>query len=103
MAKVLTDKQIQKFHENGFVSPIRVMSEEEAYSMKVKIEGAEKEFPDDFNSENRNNLHLTFLVLDELAHNKVIVDAVEDLIGPDIYLWASVMFIKDPSSDHFVS
>ena len=103
MAKVLTDEQILKFHENGFVSPIRVMSEEEAYSMKVKIEEAEKEFPDDFNQENRNNLHLTLLVLDELAHNKVIVDAVEDLIGPDIYLWASVMFIKDPSTDHFVS
>jgi len=30
MAKILTEEQIQQFHQNGFVSPIRVMSEEEA-------------------------------------------------------------------------
>ncbi|HBJ47903.1 MAG TPA: phytanoyl-CoA dioxygenase, partial [Deltaproteobacteria bacterium] len=103
MAKILTEEQIQQYHQNGFVSPIRVMSEEEAYSIKAKIEEAEKKFPEDFNPEKRNNLHLTFMVLDELAHNNVIVDAVEDLIGPDISLWSSVMFIKDASTNHFVS
>ncbi|MEC8980960.1 MAG: phytanoyl-CoA dioxygenase family protein, partial [SAR324 cluster bacterium] len=95
--------QIQEYHENGFVSPIRVMSEDEACSIKTKIEEAEKKFPQDCNPENRNNLHLIFPFLDELAHNSVIVDAVEDLLGPDISLWASVMFSKDPATDHFVS
>ena len=41
--------------------------------------------------------------LDELAHNTIILDAVEDLIGPDFSLWSSVMFIKNPSTEHFVS
>ncbi|MDP7045788.1 MAG: phytanoyl-CoA dioxygenase family protein [SAR324 cluster bacterium] len=103
MSKILTADQIQEYHENGFVSPIRVMSEDEACSIKTKIEEAEKKFPQDFNPENRNNLHLIFPFLDELAHNSVIVDAVEDLLGPDISLWASVMFSKDPATDHFVS
>lgn len=44
MAKILTEEQIQQYHQNGFVSPIRVMSEEEANSIKVKIEEAEKSF-----------------------------------------------------------
>lgn len=103
MSKILTADQIQEYHENGFVSPIRVMSEDEACSIKTKLEEAEKKFPQDFNPENRNNLHLIFPFLDELAHNSVIVDAVEDLLGPDISLWASVMFSKDPATDHFVS
>ncbi|MED5483103.1 MAG: phytanoyl-CoA dioxygenase family protein [SAR324 cluster bacterium] len=103
MSKILTADQIQEYHENGFVSPIRVMSEDEACSIKTKIEEAEKKFPQDFNPENRNNLHLIFPFLDELAHNSVIVNAVEDLLGPDISLWASVMFSKDPATDHFVS
>ncbi|MEC9296175.1 MAG: phytanoyl-CoA dioxygenase family protein [SAR324 cluster bacterium] len=103
MSKILTADQIQEYHENGFVSPIRVMSEDEACSIKTKIEEAEKKFPKDFNPENRNNLHLIFPFLDELAHNSVIVNAVEDLLGPDISLWASVMFSKDPDTDHFVS
>lgn len=103
MSKILTADQIQEYHENGFVSPIRVMSEDEACSIKTKLEEAEKKFPQDFNPENRNNLHLIFPFLDELAHNSVIVNAVEDLLGPDISLWASVMFSKDPATDHFVS
>ena len=103
MSIILTADQIQEYHENGFVSPIRVMSEDEACSIKTKLEEAEKKFPQDLNPENRNNLHLIFPFLDELAHNSVIVDAVEDLLGPDISLWASVMFSKDPATDHFVS
>ena len=103
MTKILTAEQIIQYHEDGFVSPIRVMSEDEAFSIKEKLEEAEKKFPQDLNPENRNNLHLTFSFLDELAHNSIVVDAVEDLIGPDISLWASVMFNKDPFSDHFVS
>ena len=103
MTKILTAEQIIQYHEDGFVSPIRVMSEDEAFSIKEKLEEAEKKFPQDLNPENRNNLHLIFSFLDELAHNSEVVDAVEDLIGPDISLWASVMFSKDPFSDHFVS
>ena len=103
MGKVLNEKQIEQYHDEGFIAPIRVMSEDEALKVKERVEEAEKAFPEEFNPENRNNLHLTFMVLDELAHNPIILDAVEDLIGPDFSLWSSVMFIKNPSTDHFVS
>ncbi len=65
MGKILTEQQIEQYHDDGFVAPIRVMSEDEALTVKAKIEEAEKAFPEEFNPENRNNLHLTFLVLDE--------------------------------------
>ena len=103
MGKVLNEKQIEKYHDEGFIAPIRVMSEEEALKIKERVEAAEKAFPEEFNPENRNNLHLTFMVLDELAHNPIILDAVEDLIGPDFSLWSSVMFTKNPLTEHFVS
>ena len=103
MGNVLTERQIQQYHDQGFIAPIRVMSEDEALKIKERVEEAEKTFPEEFNPENRNNLHLTFMVLDELAHNPIILDAVEDLIGPDFSLWSSVMFIKNPSTEHFVS
>ena len=71
--------------------------------LRDELEQVEKEFPEEINSESRNNLHLSFAFLDALAHNKIIVDAIEDLIGPNISLWASVMFIKEPSSKQYVS
>ena len=103
MSKVLTKEQIEQYHDQGFISPIRVISEQEALYIKNELEQVEAEFPEEINAENRNNLHLSFAFLDKLAHNKIIVDAIEDLIGPNISLWASVMFIKEPSSKHYVS
>ena len=103
MGKVLTEKQIKQYHDEGFIAPISVMSDDEALKTKERVEEAEKVFPEEFNPENRNNLHLTFMVLDELAHNQIILDAVDDLIGPEFSLWSSVMFIKNPSTEHFVS
>lgn len=103
MPKVLTKEQIEQYHDEGFISPVRVISEAQALSIKSQLEQVEAEFPDEINAESRNNLHLSFAFLDALAHNKIIVDAMEDLIGPDIALWASVMFIKEPSSKQYVS
>ena len=103
MPRVLTKLQIEQYHDQGFICPIRVISEQEALFIKEELEQVEKEFPEEINSESRNNLHLSFAFLDALAHNKIIVDAIEDLIGPDISLWASVMFIKEPSSKQYVS
>ena len=103
MPKVLTKEQIEQYHDEGFISPVRVISENEALSIKNQLEQVEVDFPDEINAQSRNNLHLSFAFLDALAHNTIIVDAMEDLIGPDIALWASVMFIKEPSSKQYVS
>ena len=103
MPKVLTKEQIEQYHDEGFIAPVRVISENEALSIKNQLEQVEADFPDEINAQSRNNLHLSFAFLDVLAHNTIIVDAMEDLIGPDIALWASVMFIKEPSSKQYVS
>ena len=103
MPKVLTKEQIEQYHDEGFISPLRVISEADALSIKTQLEEVEAQYPEEINAESRNNLHLSFAFLDALAHNTTLVDAMEDLIGPDIALWASVMFIKEPSSKQYVS
>ena len=103
MPKILKKEQIEQYYDQGFISPVRVISEQEAHSIKQELEMVESEFPEEINAESRNNLHLSFAFLDALAHNEIIVDAMEDLIGPNISLWASVMFIKEPSSKQYVS
>ena len=37
MPKVLTKEQIEQYHDEGFISPVRVMSEEEALSIKTNL------------------------------------------------------------------
>ena len=103
MPKVLTQQQINEYNDLGFVSPIDVMSESEAASYLERLEIAEHDYPNEINPENRNNAHLSFAFLDELVHHPIIIDAVEDLIGSNISLWGSVLFIKEPQSKGYVS
>ncbi|MGI9315803.1 MAG: phytanoyl-CoA dioxygenase family protein [bacterium] len=103
MPKVLTSQQIDQYHELGFISPIEVMSAENAAACLAKLESAERNYPQEINPENRNNAHLSFKFLDEIVHHSVVLDVVEDLIGPNISLWGSVLFIKEPHSKGYVS
>ncbi|MFZ9038309.1 MAG: phytanoyl-CoA dioxygenase family protein [Gammaproteobacteria bacterium] len=103
MPKILTQQQVEQYRQQGFLSPIDVMSKEEASRYAQQLQAAEVEYPQELNAENRNNPHLAFGFLDQLAHHPVILDAVEDLIGPDFALWGSVLFIKEPETRHYVS
>ena len=103
MPKVLTQQQIDQYHDVGYISPIDVMSEGKSANYLQKLESAEREHPNEINAQNRNNGHLSFSFLDELVHHPIIVGAVEDLIGVNISLWGSVLFIKDPQTKGFVS
>jgi len=103
MPKVLTQEQIDHYREFGFIACVDVMSEDQAGDYKARLELAEKNHWEHINPEKRNNAHLCFTFLDEIAHHPRILGAVEDLIGVNISLWASVLFIKEPSSPHFVS
>lgn len=103
MPKHLTDAQIQSYGRDGFCSPIDVMSEADAMDLRQRLEDVEARFPDALNPHQRNNTHLTFSVIDEIAHHSVILDAVEDIIGPDIVIFGTVLFIKEPDDPGFVS
>lgn len=103
MPKYLSAQQVSQYHEHGYVSPVNLMSASEAIAIREKLEEAERLHPQHINAEHRNNPHLAFDFLDELAFHPLVLDAVEDLIGPDFSLWGSVLFIKEPSSPHFVS
>ncbi len=47
--------------------------------------------------------HLLLRMADELVHHELILDAVEDIIGPDILLWDSTFIIKEPGDGKYVS
>jgi hypothetical protein len=103
MPKRLTSTQVEQYHRDGFVAPIDVMSEEEAYAYRQRLEEAEARYPEALNPTSRNNAHYAFSFLDEIVHHEAILDAVEDIIGPDILLWGTVLFIKDANSPGFVT
>jgi non-haem Fe2+, alpha-ketoglutarate-dependent halogenase len=103
MPKVLNRDQIDSYERDGFLSPVTVMSPEEAGEFRKALEEAEATWPEAFEGAGRNNAHLNFKFLDELVHDTRIVDAVEDLLGPNLLAYGTVLFIKDPNTPGFVS
>jgi len=46
--------------------------------------------------------HLISILLDQIAHHDVILNAVEAAIGPDVVLWSSDIAIKEAGKDSYV-
>ncbi|MSO74117.1 MAG: phytanoyl-CoA dioxygenase [Alphaproteobacteria bacterium] len=103
MPKRLSLEAIERYRQDGFYFPIRVMSVAEATPVRQKLEAAEGGLSDKLKGAFRHKPHLLFTWLDAIVRHPTILDAVEDLIGPDLLCWSSLFFNKAPQSDAFVS
>lgn len=103
MPKRLSPDEIARYERDGFLSPVTIMSPEEAGEFRTALEAAEAKWADALQGAHRNNAHLNFTFLDALVHDSRLLDAVEDLIGPDILVCGTVLFIKEPKDPGFVS
>ncbi len=99
----LSKKEIEKYNKNGFVSPIDVISTEEAYEVRKEIEYIEKKWPNELEGLGRNYVHLISPVFDKICHNSKILDAVESIIGKDILICGTTLFIKNAYERGYVS
>ena len=90
----LSANQLKQYEDEGFVSPIDVFSKEKAKEIRNEIELIEKEMPGELEKSGRYNAHLISPLLDEVTHNTKILDAVQSLIGKDILVCGTTLFIK---------
>ncbi len=102
MSKLTTD-QIQQYHTEGYVAPIEILTREEALEVRNEIELIENRFPNELNNSGRYNVHLISPKLDEVVHNSNILDSVESIIGKNILVCSTTLFIKNANQNGFVS
>jgi non-haem Fe2+, alpha-ketoglutarate-dependent halogenase len=103
MAKRLGAEAVAQYRRDGFYFPLRVMSAEEAHVYRDRLEAYERASGGPIAGNMRHKVHLLFTWANELAHHPAILDAVEDIIGPDILCWSTNFFIKEAHSPSFVS
>ena len=99
----LSSNQLKQYKDEGFVSPIDIFSKNKVKEIRNEIELIEKEMPDELEKSGRYNAHLISPLLDEVTHNSEILDAVQSLIGNDILVCGTTLFIKNPNVKGFVS
>ncbi|MEE8116529.1 MAG: phytanoyl-CoA dioxygenase family protein [Gemmatimonadales bacterium] len=103
MTKLLTKPQIEQFWRDGYIPPLRVVPEQSAREMRRQLEAYEAEHGGPLKGSVRFKSHLLFKWLNDLIRNPTILDAVEDLIGPNILVWSTDWWIKEAHSQSFVS
>ena len=99
----LSSNQLKQYEDEGFVSPIKIFSKDKANEIRDEIESIEKSMPEELKKSGRYNAHLISPLLDEVTHNYKILDAVQSLIGENILVCGTTLFIKNPNEKGFVS
>jgi non-haem Fe2+, alpha-ketoglutarate-dependent halogenase len=105
MPNVLSSDAVARFHETGYHAPYRALSAAEALAHRHRLESfiADRGGVAEATKLLRTKAHLNCASLAELVHHKAVLDAVEDVLGPDILCWASGIFLKEPRDPAYVS
>jgi len=102
VTKLLTLEQVEGYGRDGYVFPIDVLSIDEVRAFRGELEawerarGASIDFPE------KSKSYLLFDWADQLVHHPKVLDAVEDVIGPDILVYHSTLFLKEAHSSSYV-
>ena len=99
----LSSNQLKQYEDEGFVSPINIFSKDKAKEIRNEIELIENHMPEELDNSGRYNAHLISPLLDEVTHDSKILDAVQSLIGENILVCGTTLFIKNPHEKGFVS
>src|SRR5580698_2787021 len=85
----LSAEQRERYARDGVLYPVRLIERSEAQECLARLEGIEAaragRLPPSLNAKP----HLLIPWAWDIVHDARILDAVEDLLGPDILCWAS--------------
>ena len=103
MGKTLSDAQVRHFREEGWLAPLRAMDAPQAADCAARIADYEVKVGESANRSLKIKGHLAMPWLVEVGRNASILDALEDLIGPDIMLFGASIFAKGGKDRAYVS
>ena len=96
----LDPAQRGRFARDGFLFPFRVLNREAAEAARGRVLSLLRERDrdpelDDYLGYKAN---LVFRWVDDIVHEPRLLDAVADLLGPDLLLWSCSLLVKAPRS-----
>ncbi|MBS0222215.1 MAG: phytanoyl-CoA dioxygenase family protein [Proteobacteria bacterium] len=103
MPKLLSEDAVAKYRRDGYYFPIDVLSAAETRLLRDRLEEHEARIGSPIQGDRRHKAHLYLTWLNDLIRHPRILDAVEDVLGPDLLCWSTSFFIKEPADRGFVS
>lgn len=98
--KTLTSSQIAQLNKYGFIEQLRLFGKKEVKEHRRRFDSLLSQFQRrSRGAYSINGYHTRIDFIWDIATNPLLLDHVEDLLGPNIVLWDSHYFCKMPS-DH---
>src|ERR1700677_2271818 len=92
----LSAEEIRRFHDEGYVGPYAATTPQEMVAIRHHIDTVvlQKDGP---NPKTRlQSRHMDSRVVCDLASHPAIIGRMRSLYGPDLVLWATNFFSKEP-------
>jgi ectoine hydroxylase-related dioxygenase (phytanoyl-CoA dioxygenase family) len=103
VTKLLSPAALSCYRRDGFFFPIPVLGSDEARQHRRRLESLETEHGGQIGDELRHKPHLLLTWLADLVRHPTILDAVEDVLGPNLLVWSTSFFIKNARDPAYVS
>ena len=99
----LTTDQAEFYQQNGYLAPIDILTDDEADKLYATFRCLENDHGESLLGYGRNNAHQVLPLFDQIAHHPSILDVIESLIGPNILVAGTTLFVKEPEQRGFIS
>ena len=104
--KALTSQQLRAYRADGYLFPLPALDAQEAADALAALKRTEAALGSPLNNGEmkwRGATHIYLKWANDLVRHPRILDIVEDVIGPDILVYWSTFFIKDPGTPAFTA
>ena len=102
MPRLLSAEQVAGYERDGYVSPITVLTPDEVRQARAELEAWESQQGKPIDFPEKSKSYLLFDWADRLVHHPRILDAVQDVIGEDILVYHSTLFVKEAHTPAYV-
>lgn len=92
----LNSEQVEQFHQQGYLGPFALCSPDEMTEILRRVDEQVLSGGTPFNASVHQSRHLDRRVVWELCSHPAIVERMKSLYGPDLVLWRSCFFDKQP-------
>ena len=105
----LSQRDIQRYWDQGFLFPVTIMSEQDTASARESFEAMEKtwsapgKLPRPFGNYCRLNAHYVMPFAYQIASSPQVLDVIEGVLGPDILIYSVEFMIKEPHSPKIIT
>ena len=103
MSKRLKAEEVDRYRRDGIVFPVDVFQAGEADKLLQRFEATEREHGGRLAGRINQKPHLLYPWMDQVVRHPAILDAVEDVLGPDLFCWGAQFFTKNARDESYES